>query len=396
MADVQALDLGLLLVGGLARGGMHAPEAGEVGPVHLDPSVGPLPAGCEFVRRGLQPVHGELAQKVGILEPDAPLVLVGEEIAVDGTAGRLVGVYADEGGDGGSGRHAVLGEHALHLPAGRPVALIAHLLPHRHLAGAVGRHGEGLEGLEVDLAGAVDVEDLGRRVAEAQALLDGALGNPEAGGDVGDGGAVVGERAEGLHLVGRMHRDPDHVLGERELAVDRAVADDSAGDGMVGVKHAVAGEVVEHGEATGAGDDDKVLAAVLAGSDGACHEVLEQPVGGDGGLELGKGGLAGLGLADVGGRALQAVEGDGSNDGIGHGEMVSGSAWRGRRPDPSTASGPPPRRTCSTFPRRTAGGCEAAQSVQLQSKVSDWLSTSDAAASSKRSRSARAAAFSSA
>ena len=127
VADVQALALGLLLVGGLARGGMHAPEAGEVGPVHLDPSVGPLPAGCEFVRRGLQPVHGDLAQKVGILEPDAPLVLVGEEIAVDGTAGRLVGVYADEGGDGGSGRHAVLGEHALHLPAGRPVALIAHL-----------------------------------------------------------------------------------------------------------------------------------------------------------------------------------------------------------------------------------------------------------------------------
>ena len=38
-------------------------------------------------------------------------------------------------------------------------------------------------------------------------------------------------------------------------------------------------EVVEDGEAAGAGDNGKVLAAVFTGADGACHEVLEQARG---------------------------------------------------------------------------------------------------------------------
>ncbi len=42
-------------------------------------------------------------------------------------------------------------------------------------------------------------------MAEAEALLDDVLGNAETGGDVGNGGAGERERAEGLHLVGRMH-----------------------------------------------------------------------------------------------------------------------------------------------------------------------------------------------
>ena len=86
----------------------------------------------------------------------------------------------------------------------------------------------------------------------------------------------------------------------------------------VSSQRTLAGEVAERVEPAAAGDDGVVLAAVLAGSDRACHEVLEQPVGGDGGLELGEGGLAGLGPADVSGRALQPVERDGSDDGIVH------------------------------------------------------------------------------
>ena len=337
-----------------SAGRVHTPEAGEVGPAHLDACLGPLPAGRELVRRRLEPVHSELVEEVRVLEPDAPLVLVGEEVAVHDTAGRLIGVHAHEEGDRGGGGDAVLGEHALDLPAARPVALVAHLLPHRHLTRPVCGDGEGLEGLEVDLAGAIGVEDLGRGVAEAETLLDGPLGNPEAGGDVGDGGAVIGERAEGLHLVGRMHCHAHHVLREGELAVRRTVVDDPAGDGMVGGQHAIAGEGVEGGEPAGAGDDGVVLASLLAGSDGACHEVLEQPVGGDGGLELGEGGLAGLGPADVGGRALQPVERNGSDDGIVH--VVLRKAWMGGRPDPSMASGFVPRRPRSISPRCVAGG----------------------------------------
>ncbi len=155
-------------------------------------------------------------------------------------------------------------------------------------------------------------------MTEAEALLDDALGDAEAGGDVGDGGAGERERAEGLDLVGRVHCDLEHVFGERELSVAHAVLDDAAGDGVVAGHVPLAGEIVERGEAAGAGDDGEVFAAVLAGSDGTDHEVFQQAMCGDGGLELDEGALACLGPADVGGRALQPVEGDGSDDGFGH------------------------------------------------------------------------------
>ena len=318
-----------------------SPEAGQVGPVNVEAGFGPLPAGGELVGRRLQAIEGERHQEHRVLEPDAVLVLVGEEVAEHRPAGGLVGVHSDEAGEGGAGGDAVLGEHALDLPVGRPVALVLDLLPHRQLARAVGGDGEGLEGGQVDRIGAVGVEQLGRGVAEAEALLDDALGDAEAGCDVGDGGAGERERAEGLHLVGRVHCDLEHVLGERELGVAHAVLDDAAGHGEVGSDAALPGEVVQRCEPAGAGDDGEVLAAVLAGTDGAGHEVLEQAVGGDGCLELGEGGLAGLGPADVGGRALQPVERDRSDDGVVH-ETVSGNAWMGEDRTRSASTGPRP------------------------------------------------------
>ena len=303
---------------GSAGRGTHAPETGEVGPLDVEPCVGPLPAGRELVRRDLEAVEGELHQQRRVLQPDAVFVLVGEEVSQDGTAGRLVGVQADVAGERGAGGDAVIGEHALDLPAGGPVALVLDLLPHRHLACGVGGHGEGLQGLEIDRVLPVGVQQLGRGVTEAQPLLDDALRDTEAGGDVGDGGAGQRQGAEGLDLVRRVHGDADHVLGQRDLAVGGAIGDDAAGDGMVGLDGTILRELVEGGEAPGAGDDGEALAEVVGGSDVACHEVLQQAMGGDGGLELGEGGLARLGPADVGGRGLEAVEGDGSDDGFGH------------------------------------------------------------------------------
>ena len=323
----QALALGLLLAGGLSRLRIDPAEAGEVGPVDLEARLGPLPAGRELVRRGLEALGGELVQEIGIFEPDAPLVLVGEQVAVDPSAGRLVSLDSNEvRGDGGGG-NPVLGEHAFDLPAARPVALVLDLLPHRHLSLAVGGDGEGLEGIEIDLVGTVGVEKFGRGVAEPQAPLDGTLRHAEAGGDAGDGGAVIGQRPEGLHLVGRVHGNADHVLGEGEFVVGRAVADDAARDGEVGGQHALAGEGDERGEPSAAGDDGVAFAAVHIGVAGADHQVLQQPVRGDGSLEFGEGGLGGHGLADVGGREFQPVERDGSGDGIGH---VRSSPERGR------------------------------------------------------------------
>ena len=147
---VQPLDLGLLLVGGLGRRGTHAPEAGEVGPLDVETGLGPLPPRRELVGGHLEPVQGELHQQRRVLQPDAVLVLVGEEVAENGTAGGLVGVHANVAGKRGTGGNAVIGEHALDLPAGGPVALVLDLLPHRHLARGVGGHGEGLEGFQVD------------------------------------------------------------------------------------------------------------------------------------------------------------------------------------------------------------------------------------------------------
>ena len=214
-------------------------------------------------------------------------------------------------------------------------------------------------------------------MAEAQPLLDGALGGPEAGGDVGDGDAGQRERPEGLDLVRRVHGDADHVLGERQLTVDGAVGDDAAGDGMVGLDDALACELVHCGEAPGAGDDGEALAAVLARLGGARHEVLDQAVGGDGSLELVEGGLAGGRLADIGGRGLEPVERDGSDDGFGHrllrrwaaiGRHVDGTGGRVQprghqedsralSPTPGTLGRTPPG---SISPRGGAGGREPA------------------------------------
>ena len=266
------------------------------------------------------------------------------------------------------------------------------------MARGVGGDGEGLEGGQVDGVLPISVQQLRRGVAEAEALLDDALGDAEAGGDVGNGGAGEGKRAEGLDLVCGVHCDVEHVLGERDLGVAHAVLDDTAGHGEVGSDGALAGELVERGEAPGACDDGEALAAVLGGTDGAGHEVLDQAVGGDGCLELGEGGLAGLGPADVGGRALQPVEGDGSDDGVVH-ETVSGNAWMGRGPDSLREHRPSPE---ITHPARPLGGARRVrgvagdQSVQWQSKEPDSaLSPEDAAASSNRSRWASAAALSS-
>ena len=122
-----------------------------------------------------------------------------------GAARGLVGVDADEAGDGGARRHPLLGEHALHLPGRRPVALGSRPAPTRtKLAVVVGGDRERLQRLEVDGLGAVGVEELGRGVAEAKPLLDQALGDPEACGDGGDGGAGTGELGERDHLIGRV------------------------------------------------------------------------------------------------------------------------------------------------------------------------------------------------
>ena len=288
----------------------------------------PLPARGKLVGGDLEPVHGELVQQHRVLDPDAVLVLVREEVAQDRAAGGLVGVDADEADEGGAGRQPVLGQQALDLPVGGPVALVLDPVPGGQLARGVAGDGEGLEGGEVDLVCAVGVEQLGRGAAEAQALFHGALGDAEAGRDVGDGGACDRERAECLHLVGGVHGDPHGVLGERDLGVGRAVADDAAENRVVVGEDAVVGELGEGGEAPAAGDDGVARLALAVRADGAGHEVVLQAVGGDGGLQLDEGVLGGGGPAHVGGGDLELVEGHGEEGGIGHVRSPGEDGWK--------------------------------------------------------------------
>ena len=154
---------------------------------------------------------------------------------------------------------------------------------------------------------------------EAQTLLDQPFGDAEARGDVGHRRAAPGEAGERLDLVGGVHGGANHVLGQRQLALRRIVADHAAGHRVIGRQHALAGQVDEGGQAAAAGDYGVADVAFRAGFDGAGHEVLQKAVGGDRGLELGERGLAGRCPADVGRRQLQFAERDGLDNGFRHG-----------------------------------------------------------------------------
>ena len=299
LAGFELRDLGLLLVGRRAGLRLDAAVAGGVAPVDLDHGRRPLPAGRQLVGGRLELVRSELLQQHRVLEPDAALVVPGEQVAEHGAAGGLVGVHPDEAGDRGGARNPFLGEQALHLPGRRAVALGRDLFPDGHLALPVGRDGEGLQHFEVDLVGPVGVQQLGRGVAEAQPLLDDALRRAEPRRDGGDRLAGIGEPGERDHLVRRVHRHADDVLGERDFSGLGIPGPDLAGHRMVGVEHLVLGQRLHGPKAASAGDHGEAFGARLIRVIGADDEIFEQPEGGDGSLELGVGAGIGRGLADI-------------------------------------------------------------------------------------------------
>ena len=221
LADLEPFEFGAFLLRGGCRGGNDAPEPGDGVPVHLDPRLGPLPLGAEIVSGGLKLGRGELVQQFGIVQPDAVVVLIGEQVARCSTTRRFIGFDTDEAGDGRPRRYPVLGQHAFDLPGAGPIALFLHLLPDRDLALQVGGDGEGGQNLQVDVALAVGIQQDRRGVAEAQALFDQPLGDAEAGGDIRHSGATIGKAGERLDLIGGVHGRADHVLDERQLALGR-------------------------------------------------------------------------------------------------------------------------------------------------------------------------------
>ena len=310
VAGPQAFDLGLLSVRRLGRLRAYPPESGGGAPVHVEPRLGPFPARLQFPRRRLEVVHGELVQQIGIVEPDPPLVLLGEQVAIDLAARRLVSLDADETRDDGGGRNPVLGQQALDLPGAGPVALLAHRLPDRVLARLIRGDGEGHQCVQIDLVRAVGLEQHRCGVAEPQPLLHGALGDPEARRDGGRRAARIGQAAERLDLIGRVHGGADTVLGQRNFFGRHDILDHAAGHGVVLVQRALGGQRLHRGKPPSAGDHRVARDTIGAGFHGAGNQVLEQPVGGDRGLELGEGRSIGRRLAHIVGREFELGQRD--------------------------------------------------------------------------------------
>ncbi len=79
-------------------------------------------------------------------------------------------------------------------------------------------NGEGHQLVETELAGPVPRHEGRAHRGEPQPLADDARADPEARGDLLEPQALLlVESGEGLDLVGRMHGEPNTVLGQAEL-----------------------------------------------------------------------------------------------------------------------------------------------------------------------------------
>ena len=206
--------------------------------------------------------------------------------------------------------YPVLGQQALDLPGAGPVALLAHRLPDRALARLIRGDGEGHQCFQIDLARPVGLEQHRCGVAEPQALLHGAFRDPEARRDGGRRAARIGQAAERLDLIGRVHGGADTVLGQRNFFGRYDSADHAAGHGVILVQRALGGQRLHRGQPPPAGDHRVAPNTVRAGFHGAGNQVLEQPVGSDRGLELGEGRSIGRRLAHIVGREFELGQRD--------------------------------------------------------------------------------------
>ena len=184
------------------------------------------------------------------------------------------------------------------------VGTVLDLAPHRELRRVIGAEREGGDRLEADLAGAEGIEQLGRQLAEAQALPDVPFGNPEARGDGVTGMAGVDQRGHGDEFIRGMHGGADRVFHQRGF--ERLVRLlDEAWHLEIGRDDALGRELLQGLEPPSAGGDG--VDAVRVGR-GMNDEILLEPAGPDAGLELGVFGRRRRRLADVGRGQHELVE----------------------------------------------------------------------------------------
>jgi hypothetical protein len=166
----------------------------------------------------------------------------------------------------------------------RAAPAAAELLEHPQLALLVRGRGIGLGGIERDLSRAQRIEHLRVKPGEPQSAFDMADGEPEPASDPFDVGALLDQLAEREALVGRVHRQPLEVLGERGLgrADIAALAEHEAGDLVILGQRALGLQRLQRAKAAPAGFDGVAASRLCRGH----HQVLQQSAGGDIGGKL--------------------------------------------------------------------------------------------------------------
>ena len=187
---------------------------------------------------------------------------------------------------------------------------MAHRRPDRALARLICGDGEGHQCVQIDFVRTVGLKQHRCGVAEAQPFLHGAFRNPEAHRDGGRRAARIGQAAERLDLIGRVHGGADTVLGQRNFFGRQDISDHAAGHGVVLVQRALGSQRLHRGKPPSAGDHRVARNAIAARSHGTGNQVLEQPVGCDRGFKLGEGRGVGRRLAHIVGREFELGQRD--------------------------------------------------------------------------------------
>lgn len=79
---------------------------------------------------------------------------------------------------------------------------------------ALGRHGQGLQAVAVDLALPIGLTDTRQQIGDCQPTLDHDLGYGKGRGDLDDGAAFLQKPVESLKLIHLVHGKARHILDE--------------------------------------------------------------------------------------------------------------------------------------------------------------------------------------
>ena len=174
------------------------------------------------------------------------------------------------------------------------VGIAAPLLPHAFLRLGIVGDGEGHDAFEIEVAFPVGGDDLAADIGELEPLADDERRHAEPGGDIVLAHAAIGQRLEGVELIGGVHGVADFIFGKADL--DRVLAvQHVARHGMIVLDLLALGEQFERGVPPPSGDDFEL--AIRCGLD---LHVLQQAVRLDAGGKL-LDAVAAVGLAHIGG-----------------------------------------------------------------------------------------------